>query len=65
LSLLHILYTFNELDDVMTEDGTSIWKDCNCMNCRLARIENNLKEIKGIIDGLPTELEISPKEAGS
>ena len=40
----------------MTEEQNDVWKDCNCMNCRLARIENNINKIIHIIDKLPTEL---------
>ncbi len=37
----------------MTEDQNSMWKDCNCMNCRLARIESNIQKIMHFIDNPP------------
>lgn len=46
----------------MTEEQNSVWKDCNCMNCRLARIEDNINKIVHIIDKLPTELGESPAD---
>jgi hypothetical protein len=39
----------------MTEDQESVWKNCNCMNCRLARIEDNINKLVHLIDDLPTE----------
>jgi hypothetical protein len=46
----------------MTEDRESIWENCNCMNCRLARIEDNINKIVHIIDNLPVEFGESPDE---
>jgi hypothetical protein len=37
----------------MTEDTESMWKDCNCMNCRLARIEDQIEKIMDFIDTRP------------
>jgi hypothetical protein len=47
----------------MSEKSEDPWKDCNCMNCRLARIEDNLKTIKHLMDNLPHDFEESTTES--
>ncbi|UCE35994.1 MAG: hypothetical protein JSW00_10555 [Thermoplasmata archaeon] len=42
----------------MTKEDDSMWKDCNCMNCRLARIEDNVNRI---ITYINTKFEDAPK----
>lgn len=46
----------------MNENPEEVWKDCNCMNCRLARIEDNIKELRDMLNNLPTGFEESPKQ---
>ncbi|UCE73396.1 MAG: hypothetical protein JSV56_10235 [Methanomassiliicoccales archaeon] len=50
---------------MMTEKPDNVWKDCNCMNCRLARIEDNIRELKQMIDSLPMDFDEEPKETKS
>jgi hypothetical protein len=45
----------------MTEESEDMWKDCNCMNCRLARIENRIEKIMVFID---TQPEVSTNPPG-
>ena len=39
----------------MTENPDDILENCNCMNCRLARIEDNINKLVHLIDNLPIE----------
>jgi hypothetical protein len=45
----------------MSQYDQGIWKDCNCMNCRLARIEDNIKKIKDMMDNLPPDMKSMEK----
>jgi hypothetical protein len=46
----------------MNEAPEEVWKDCNCMNCRLARIEDNIRELKTMLDRLPMEFGEEPEK---
>ncbi|MEE9151943.1 MAG: hypothetical protein V3U20_08950 [Thermoplasmata archaeon] len=46
----------------MTGNSDDIWKDCNCTNCRLARIEDNIMELKVMIDSFAINSGEGPKE---
>jgi hypothetical protein len=46
----------------MNENPDETWKDCNCMNCRLARIEDNIKELKNMMDKLPMDFSETPSK---
>jgi hypothetical protein len=39
----------------MNDAPEDLWKDCNCMNCRLARIENNIRELREMLNNLPMD----------
>ncbi len=45
----------------MTENTDEFWKDCNCMNCRLARIEDNIKELRDMLNSIPMDFEDAAK----
>ena len=45
-----------------TENIDNLWKDCNCINCRLARIEDNINKMIQIMDNFPPEYMKSPDE---
>jgi hypothetical protein len=46
----------------MTENTEEFWKDCNCMNCRLARIEDNIKELRAMLNNIPMDFGETSKQ---
>jgi len=48
---------------LMTDNDESLWKDCNCMNCRLARIESSLKKISHMMNENTRGFENTPENA--
>jgi hypothetical protein len=47
----------------MTDNGENVWKDCNCMNCRLARIETSLKKISHMMNEGTRDFKNIPEKA--
>jgi hypothetical protein len=56
------IFIYKEGVDKLMTDKDGLWKDCNCMNCRLARIEDNINKIMTKIDSPEDQSTENPGE---